>query len=158
MRPQTHRVELTEAERGQLLLLTRAGRHPAPVVRRANVLLLSDEGRPDHDVAAALHLAESTVQRLRKRLAEASAPSAGGETEGRLDRVLYDRPRPGAAPKLDAKQQALLVALACSEAPDGRKRWTLQMLADRLVALGVVDSISDEAVRVALKKSRSSRG
>jgi transposase len=147
MRPQTYRVKLTEAERGEVLLITRQGRHPAPVIRRANVLLLSDEGAPDCEVAAALHLAQSTAQRIRRRF-----------SEGGLERALYDGARPGAAPKLDGKQQAFLVALACAEVPEGRRCWTMQMLADTLMELEVVDTISDETVRLALKKSRSSRG
>jgi transposase len=76
---------------------------------------------------------------------------------GGLDAALYDKPRPGAVRKLDGKQEALLVALACSQ-PDERETWTMQLLADKLVELNVVDEISDETVRRTLKKTRSSHG
>lgn len=84
----------------------------------------------------------STVERTRKRF-----------VEGGLEHALTDLPRPGKARKVDGKQEALLVALACSDPPEGRERWTMQLLAGRLVELGVVDSISDETVRVMLKKT-----
>ena len=75
-----------------------------------------------------------------------------------LEAALGDRPRPGAAPKLGPKQQAFVVALACTKPPEGRQRWTMQLLADRLVELEVVPDISDEAIRRLLKKGRSSPG
>ncbi len=71
---------------------------------------------------------------------------------------MVDRPRPGAAPKLSPKQQAFVVALACTKPPEGRERWTMQLLADRLVELEVIPDISDESIRRLLKKGRSSRG
>jgi hypothetical protein len=75
-----------------------------------------------------------------------------------LEAALVDRPRPGAVPKLTPKQQALVVALACSRPPEGRLRWTMQLLADRLVELEIIPDISDESIRRLLKKGRSSRG
>lgn len=141
MRPQTYRVELGEAERVRLRLLTTQGVAPARVIRRAHVLLRASEGLADHEVAAALRVHPTTVQRLRRRYA-----SAG------LDAALYDRPRPGAAPKLDARGEAFLIALACSDPPEGRESWTMQLLADRLVVAGVVEEISDETVRRRLGK------
>jgi hypothetical protein len=78
--------------------------------------------------------------------------------EESLDAALVDRPRPGAAPKLTPKQQAFTVALACTKPPEGRLRWTMQLLADRLVELAVIPDISDEAVRRLLKKTSSSPG
>jgi transposase len=141
MRPQTYRVELGEEERLRLRMLTRQGQAPARVIRRAHVLLRASEGLADHEVAAALEVHPTTVQRLRRRCA----------SEG-LDAALYDRPRPGAAPKLDARGEAFLVALACSDPPEGRECWTMQLLADRLVVAGVVDEISDETVRRRLGK------
>lgn len=83
----------------------------------------------------------ATVERTRRRF-----------VEGRATRALHEKPRPGGRPKLDPKQEAFLVALACSEAPSGRGYWIMQLLADRLVALRVVETISDETVRWALKK------
>lgn len=140
-RPQTYRVELGEEERVRLLMLTQQGEAAARVIRRAHMLLRASEGVPDHEVAAALHAHPGTVQRLRRRY----------WAEG-LDGALYDRPRPGAEPKLDARGEAFLVALACSQPPEKRERWTMQLLADRLVAVGVVAEISDETVRRVLGK------
>ncbi len=147
MRPQTYRVELSEADRVRLLVLIRQGRAPARVVRRAHTLLQANEGATDPQIATALHVNRTTVQRTRERLC------AGG-----LDAALYESPRPGSEPKLDGRAEAFLVALACSEAPTGREHWSMQMLADRLVQVGLVESISDETVRRTLKKTRSSRG
>ncbi len=89
----------------------------------------------------------STVRRVRQRF-----------VEGGLERALNDRPRPGQRRKLDGKQEAHLVAVACSSAPQGHTRWTLQLLADRVVKLEFIDSISRETVRQVLKKTNSSRG
>jgi transposase len=122
-------------------MLTTQGQAPARVIRRAQVLLRASEGLADHEVAAALQVHPTTVQRLRRRCAQ-----------GGLDAALYDRPRPGAAPKLDARGEAFLVALACSDPPEGRESWTMQLLADRLVVAGVVEEISDETVRRRLGK------
>lgn len=147
MRPQTFRVELNEEDRVRLLLLVRQGSAPARVIRRAHVLLRSSEGAFDHEIAEALHTHPATVQRVRRRFFE----------EG-VDAALYDRARPGAEPRLDGKAEAFLVALACSKAPEGREHWSMQMLADKIVELGLVESISDETVRRVLKKTRRSRG
>jgi transposase len=110
---------------------------------RARILLLGDEGSTDEAIAAALHVHRATVERTRRRL-----------VEGGVDRAPSERPRPGGRAKLDGKQEMVLVALACSHAPEGRSRWTLRLLADRLVELEVVDAISDETVRRTLKKMR----
>lgn len=141
MRPQSYRVVLDEQTSARLLLLIRQGSAPARVIRRAHSLLLAGEGKTDPQVGAALHEHPATVARTRKRFCE----------EG-LDAALYDKPRPGAAPKLDATGEAHLIALACSTPPAGRAVWTMQLLADRLVELQIVDSISDEAVRRTLGK------
>jgi transposase len=142
-----YRVTLTDEERERLRALTRKGKGAARTVRRAQTLLLADEGQTDEAIAAALHSGLSTVARTRQRFVEAG-----------LEAALVDRPRPGAAPKLGPKQQALVVALACSQPPEGRLRWTMQLLADRVVELAVVPAISDEAIRRLLKKGRSSPG
>jgi len=142
-----YRVALTDEERERLGALTRKGKAPARMVRRAQTLLLAAEGRPDEAIAGALHSGLSTVARTRQRFVE----------EG-LEAALTDRPRPGAAPKLAPKQQAYVVALACTGPPEGRRRWTMQLLADRLVELEVVPAISDESVRRLLKKTGPSPG
>lgn len=145
-RPKQYVVSLNDEEQTQLTSLLRKGEHNARVLTRARILLLAHDDGLDKDVAKALGVSASTVLSIRKRFT----------TEG-FEAALYDRPRPGAVPKLDGKQEALLVALACSQ-PDERESWTMQLLADKLVELEVVTSISDETVRRTLKKTSSSRG
>jgi transposase len=136
-------VDLTEDERAGLLALLNKGVTPARKLTRARILLRADEGGTDREIAAALHVHAATVERTRRRF-----------VEGGVERALSEAPRPGGRPKLDGKGEAHLVALACSRAPEGRAQWTMQLLADRLVDLGVVDAISDETVRRTLKKTR----
>lgn len=140
-------VDLTAEERAELKRLLHAGKARARRLYRARVLLLADEGAKDEEITAALHLGKSTVERTRRRF-----------VEGGVERALTDRPRPGKARLLNGKQEAFLVALACSDPPEGRTRWSMQLLADRLVELRIVDSITDETVRRLLKKTTSSRG
>ena len=140
-------VTLTAEERVHLLRLTKQGKVAARKLTRAHVLLQADAGVADKAIAAALHIGIATVERVRKRFVE----------EG-LDAALSGRPRPGGRRRLDGKQEAFLIALACSTPPEGRQSWTMQLLADRLVAVQVVEAISDETVRRTLKKTRSSRG
>ncbi len=145
-RTKLHRVELNDSDRQRLHDLINKGHASARVIRRAHVLLLAAEDKEDKNVAAALHLNAQTVYQLRKRFA----------LEG-LEATLFDKPRLGSKPMLDGKQEALLVALACSQ-PDERESWTMQLLADKLVELKVVKSISDETVRRTLKKTSLNRG
>ncbi len=142
-------VNLSKEEKEQLEELTSKGHSAARKIRRAHILLLADEGLKDKEIAKALNAAVTTVERVRKRFVE----------EG-LEAALSERPRIGGAlrRKLDGKGEAYLVALACSEAPEGRERWTMQLLADRLIEVGLVEEISDETVRRALKKGMLSRG
>lgn len=135
-------VDLTKEERAYLLDLIKSGEHSARKLNRARILLLADEGKADSEIAKALHTGTATVQRTRQRF-----------VEGNLEGALNERPRPGGQKKLDEKGEAILETLAHSEPPEGRKRWTLQLLADRLVELKVVDSISYETVRQEVKKS-----
>lgn len=140
-------VELTDEERAELGKLLKGGKARVRRLYRAHVLLLADEGATDEAIAGALHLGKSTVERIRKRF-----------VEGGVERALTDRPRPGKARLLNGKQEAFLVALACSDPPEGRTKWTMQLLADRLIELRVVDSINDETVRRLLKKTTPSPG
>ncbi len=140
-------VDLNEQEEKRLEELTTKGKSGARKIRRARILLLANEGLIDEEIARALGAAVTTVERIRKRFVE----------EG-LEAALSERPRPGAARKLNGHQEAYLVALACSDPPEGKKRWSMQLLADRLVEVGVVDEISDETVRRALKKGTSNPG
>jgi transposase len=146
-KPKAYEVRLTADERMRLRDFTRTGIASAREIRRARVLLLADAGRPDAAVADAVGCCVATVERVRRRCA----------AEG-VEAALVDRPRPGTVPVLDGKAEAVLVALACTAPPGERETWTMQLLADRLVALDVVDRISDETVRRALKKTTSSRG
>lgn len=134
-------VKLTPSERAQLMELTCKGELGARKMKRAQILLKADEGWKDADIMAALNTSRSTVERTRKRL-----------VEGGLGKALNEDPRPGQRTKLDGKAEAYLVALACSDAPGGREHWPLRLLADQLVELGMVESISHETVRQALKK------
>jgi transposase len=136
-------VDLTADERTELLTLLNRGVAPARRRTRARILLLADEGGSDGAIAAALPVPTATVERTRRRF-----------VEGGVERALRDQPRPGGRPKLDGEQAAHLVALACSAPPEGRSRWTLQPLADRLGERALVDAISDETVRRTLKKTR----
>jgi transposase len=142
-------VDLTEEERACLLALIKSGQHSARKLTRARILLLADEGKTDQEIAEALHTSTPTVQRTRQRF-----------VEGNLEGALNERPRLGGrkSKKLDERGEAILETLACSEPPAGRKSWTLQLLADKLVALKVVDSISYETVRRELKKRGLSLG
>ena len=135
-------VDLTEEERTYLLDFIKSGERSARKLNRARILLLADEGKADSEIAEALHTGTATVQRTRQRF-----------VEGNLEGDLNERPRPGGQKKLDEKGEAILETLAQSKPPDGRKRWTLQLLADRLVQLKIVDSISYETVRHELKKN-----
>lgn len=140
-------VELTEEERTQLQAIGKKGRVVARRLRRAQLLLLAADGYTDTDIAAALHVGVSTVERIRQRV-----------VEGGVEWALTERPRPGGSPKLQGKDEALLIATACSTPPSGRTHWTLQLLADRLGEVGVVETISDETMRRTLKKMRLSPG
>jgi transposase len=140
-------VHLTGEERSQLLTLTRKGRASARRLRRALVLLAADDGNKDDQIVQRTRVSLRTVESLRRRFVE----------EG-LEAALSDRPRPGKAPLLDGRQQAYLVALTCSTPPPGRAQWTMQLLADKLVELRVVDGISDETVRRTLKRGTSNPG
>jgi transposase len=134
-------VTLSPEEREELLKLTKAGEVSARKMKRAQILLKSDEGWKDREIIGALNTSGSTVERIRKRY-----------VEGGLEKALNDDPRPGAKRKLEGRGEAYLLALTCSEAPDDHDHWALRLLADKLVEVGAVESISHETVRQALKK------
>jgi transposase len=140
-------VHLTDEQRADLT--QRLERNPLTgrQRRRHQILLLADQGRTDEQIVQATGAGLSTVERLRKRCAR----------EG-LEAALREKPRCGAPAKLDGKQEALIVALACSDAPPGHAQWSARLLANRAIALEVVESISESSVRRLLKKTRSSRG
>jgi transposase len=142
-----YKVELTEEERVQLQAVGKKGKVVARRLRRAQLLLLAADGYTDTEIAAALQVGVSTVERIRRRF-----------VEGGVEWALTERPRPGGRPKLQGRDEAFLIATACSTPPSGRTRWTLQLLADRVVEVGLVDTISDETIRRTLKKTRPSPG
>lgn len=146
-------VRLTADQRAQLEKMIAAGRHAAAAMVHARILLKADAGLGgpgwgDAAIAEALECSAGTVARVRKRFAEGGPEAA----------VHRRKPTGRQYRKLDGAQEARLVALACSAPPDGKARWTLKLLADRLVELEVVDAVSDETVRRTLEKTRSSRG
>ena len=149
-----YKVTLEAEERQQLHDLIAAGQAAARKLAHARILLKADatEGGPawpDHRIADALEVSTATVERVRQRFVEQGLDAA-------LDRK--HRERPARVIKLDGRAETQLIALTCSAPPEGRATWTMKLLADKLVELEVVASISDETVRLALKKTRSSPG
>ena len=131
-----YRVELSQTERAELTALLSGGKHAARKLKRAQILLAADAGASDDDIATNLGVGGSTVYRTKRRF-----------VLGNLAAALSEEPRRGARRKLSGKEEALLVATACSKPPQGRARWTLVLLADKLVRLTAHDSISRETVR-----------
>jgi len=147
-------VELSSKERDELQALVKKGKSSTRKIQHAQILLKADEaeggpGWKDELIAEAFGVNVRTVERLRQRCVE----------EG-VEEALRPRKKSVRVPprKLDGKGEAYLCKLACSSPPAGRDRWTLRLLSDRLVALEVVETISYETVRTALKKTKSSRG
>jgi transposase len=131
-----YRVTLTASERAQLVSLVLGGKGAYRRLKRAQILLAADAGSMDAVIAKNVAVGTSTVYRTKQRFVE----------EG-LERALSEAPRPGAERKLDASDESLLIAMACSEPPEGRARWTMQLLADEMVRLTVHETVSDETIR-----------
>ena len=144
---QKRAIHLEPAEREKLAKLARNGKIQADVVKHAYMLLHSDAGKTDVAIAEFLLCSEDTVRRTRVRYL----------TEG-LAAALEDQPRPGREPLLNAQQEAYLIALACTEPPEGQARWTLELLAQRMIADEQVVELSPETVRLTLKKTNSNLG
>lgn len=140
-------VKLKPEQKRELLGVIRRGKSSARKMTRALILLKADERLSDEQIAKMLHVGSSTVGRVRQRFVEQG-----------LDSALNERPRPGGRRKFSGKQEAHLIATACSKAPEGRARWTLRLLADKAVELGFAQSCSYEAIRKVLKKTKSSPG
>ncbi len=148
---QKMRVLLSSDQREQFEAICRRQSVPAATLRRARILLLADDGhpdgrRPDHEIAAAVGLSERQIVRIRQRFVR--------EGDAALERM----PRPTVPGKLDGVAEAHLVTLCCSPPPEGRDRWTLQLLCDELGRLQIVESVCRETVRKCLKKTRFSLG
>jgi transposase len=131
-----YHVELSQAERAELTTLLSRGKHAARKLKRAQILVAADAGASDDEIARAVAVGGSTVYRTKRRF-----------VEGNLERALSEDPRPGADRKLTCKEEALLVATACASPPEGRARWTLNLLADAIVKLTDHQSLSRETVR-----------
>jgi hypothetical protein len=138
-------VKLADEQRLTLSALIRSGAAPARTLTKARILLFLDSGqgepRTEVEIVSALLCSQARVGRVRRRFFN----------EG-LEATLYDKARPGRAPKIDGAIEAKMIALACSAPPDGRSRWTLRLLADHMVAAGVIDSITSVGVYKRLKK------
>ena len=134
-------VNLTDEERQLLQGMTRKGTLKARQFKRAMILLKADAGLTDPQIVEAINVSRPTIERIRKRF-----------VEGGLEKALNEDPRPGQRRKLDGRGEAILIATACSQAPEGHDHWAMRLLAGKLVELGVVESISHETVRSTLKK------
>lgn len=148
-----YKVTLTQAERAELMGLVNKGRGQARRLRRARILLMADEaqengGWKDADIAQALGAQVRTVERTRQKCVEEGIEAALNHT----------RPHKTRGKVLDGAAEARLTQLACTQAPDGRERWSMQLLADKLIELEVVETVSRETVRTTLKKMNLSPG
>jgi len=131
-----YRVELSQTERAELTAIVSGGKHAARKLKRAQILLAADAGASNDDIATSVAVGGSTVYRTKQRF-----------VLGNLEAALSEQPRPGAGRKLSGKEEALLVATACSKPPQGRARWTLELLAGAMVSLTEHVSLSRETVR-----------
>jgi putative transposase len=140
-------VKLPEEDREYLNRFIRRGKAPARSLTRARILLMADEGYSNNEIAEVLKTTRPTVNRIRKRYFQ----------EG-LDSAINEKPRSGAPPKIDGTVEAQITLLACSEPPEGRSTWTMQLLADKAVELGTIDSISAMSINRILKKVKPNHG
>lgn len=142
-----YHVDLTPKQRKDLKKIVRFGKAKAQVITNAHILLKADEGKTDEEIASLQYVGVETVRRARIRYWESGMKEA-----------LHGKPYPPVEPKLSDEQEAYLIGLACSDAPEGFARWTIEMLAERMVADGKIDKISASKVQMTLKKTNSSLG
>ena len=147
MANEKHEVHLKEAERRKLIGIVSKGRNKAVVIQRAHILLKVDEGKTDAEISQMMYVSEQTIRRTRQRFA----------LEG-LQAALEDTPHSASGSELDEKQEARIIALACSEPPAGQARWTLELLTQEVLKDGIVTHLSPETVRLLLKKTNSNLG
>lgn len=147
MSNEKHVVHLTEGERKKLLAVISRGRNKAVVIQRAHILLKVDEGKRDAEISQMLYVSEQTIRRTRLRY----------EQEG-MEAAMEDKPHPSRGRKLDEKQEAHLIALACSTPPAGQAQWTLELLTKQLMQEDQSLHVSPDTVRLLLKKTNSSLG
>jgi len=143
MRKKIFTVKLTDEQRKQLNALINKGKHSARVIKRARVLLMAEQDKKDEEISTLVGYCISQIKNIRKRFF----------LEG-LDSALKEKSRPGAPRKLDKRAEEIASAIACTNPPEGRSCWTMQMIADKLVELKYVSDITDEAIRLRLKKKR----
>jgi transposase len=140
-------VQLKASQRRMLLRIARTGKHHAREILRANIVLKSADGWTDEQIADAFNTSADTVRRTRVRWCREGATEA-----------LSERARPGQPPRLTNAEEQLLIALACSQPPKGRQRWTVRLLTEEAIGRGFIREVAPETVRQVLQKTRSSRG
>jgi transposase len=140
-------LALSAQDRQRLIHFVNTGVHAARAIKRARIVLFAEAGYADPAIAEEVGVCLATVFNTRRRFCQNG-----------LDAILTEKPRPGQPRRLDGRQEATLTAITCSTPPDGRQRWTMELLADRLVHLHVVETISDSTVQRVLKKTTSSPG
>ncbi len=138
-------VSLTQEEREALEAFVRCGHKNAREINRARILLLADAGKKDQEIVGLLHTSRPTIWNMRKKYVETSYKQVLS--------ILKDAPRSGRPVEIDARVEANITLIACSDPPEGSARWTLHMIADKVVEMNVVDSLSYESVRSVLKKT-----
>jgi transposase len=146
MSRKSHRVKLSEHERQYLQRIVESGKDKARKITRCRILLLADEakGKTDEQIADVLGVCLATIFNIRRRY-----------HKGGLERAIQEEPRSGQPPKFNGKSMAKITAIACSKPPEGRSKWSLRLLADRVVELDIVETISYNSVRNILKKTSS---
>lgn len=142
-----YHIHLTPKQRQELEQLLNSGTSSARKIKRANMLLLASESYTDAEISQVLRCHCTTVERIRKRFVAAG-----------LEFALSEKPRPGQPIKVNGHVEAYLVALACSTPPEGRNAWTMELLAEQLIERHLIDQVSDETIRLRLKKTRSNPG
>jgi transposase len=145
-----HPITLSAQERQALHVFVSRGKRSAREINRARILLLADEGKQDGEILQLLGISRGTVHNVRKKYCQR-------EHEHIVD-LLKEAPRRGAPIKIDSRVEAKVTMIACSDPPEGSARWTLHMIADKLVELEVIDAISHESIRRTFKKTNSNRG
>ncbi len=142
-----HRVKLNEQERRYLRKIVESGKDKARKITRCRILLLADEskGKTDQEISDALNVCLATIFNIRRRY-----------HQGGLERAIEEAARSGQPPQFTGKSMAKITAIACSKPPEGRARWSLRLLADRVIELDIVETISHQSIRNILKKTNSS--
>lgn len=140
--PKKYVINLNISQREQLEQLSKKGKVSVRKYKRIQIILMSEDGYSDVEIAIILQISVDTVERVRKKFVQFG-----------LAGTLNEKPRPGKPKKLIGASEAFLIATACSDPPEGRCNWTMQLLANKLVQLSVVDNISNETVRRTLKKT-----